>query len=158
MRSLGPALALVAGLIIACKKHDAATGPVAPLPGDGSASGSATPPGDPTPPPSNISDADLDKLMRDVMAYLGVLAGAVDAAGTDCPKMAAAIEKVTNEHTELISRAHTLDGDPSAEDRAEQWMKTNEAGIRPTFEKLFAGLKRCQSDAAVQAAMEKAGT
>lgn len=155
MKRIATVVLLLLGLV-ACKKQDSSPRPVAPLPDDGKGSGSAAP--DPTPAPSSMSDAEFDALMRDVIAYIEKVGGAVSAAGGDCAKMASGIEAVAAEHGGLIERTRALDEDASSEDRADAWMRAHEAEVKPIFEGLFAGLAPCQDDPGVQAAMEKMGT
>src|SRR5690349_18503709 len=100
-------LALALTLGASCKKKDAPTGPVAPLPdGNGSGSAAAPPPGDPTPPPSKMSDGEFDALMSDAVAFFKALGDAAAAANGDCPRMAAAIDQVITDHGDLMQRAH----------------------------------------------------
>jgi hypothetical protein len=150
-------LALAITLGASCKHKDAATGPVAPLP-DGSGSGSeatTTPPGDPTPPPSKMSDAEFDALMADAVAFFKALGDAAAGTGGDCPKMAAAIEQVITDHADLMERAHAIDEDPDSEDRGDAWMHAHEADVTPVFSKFFDELKKCQGDPSVEAAVKK---
>lgn len=149
------ALALTLALVIACKKKDTAPGPVAPLPDNAASKGSAPP--DPTPPPGDLSDAEFDSLMQEVIAMMRALSDAASAANGDCPKMAASLQKVNDEHHELHLRMHQLDDDPSAEDRADAWMKAHDAELAPMFEKLFKELGRCENDPEVMKAMEAMG-
>jgi hypothetical protein len=149
------ALVLWLSLVAGCKKS--APGPQEPQPG-GAGSGSGAAPADPTPPSRAMTDAEFDRIMRDVMAYMTALGDAAAEAKGDCPAMAAAIERVIGDHADLTGRAAQLDRDPTAEDRAEAWMKANDASARPTFEKLFAEVQKCGEDPAVQAAVEKIGS
>jgi hypothetical protein len=155
IRTIFLAFTLSLGLIAACTKS--ASGPQEPQPG-GAGSGSAAAPADPTPPSSAMTDAEFDQIMRDVMAYMTALGDAAAEAKGDCPAMAAAIERVIGDHTDLTARAARLDQDPTAEDRAEVWMKANDASARPAFERLFTEVEKCGQDPAVQAAVEKIGS
>jgi hypothetical protein len=149
-------LALALALVASCKKKDAPTGPVAPLPdGAGSGSEAAPPPGDPTPPPSQMSEAEFEALMRDAIAFFKALGDGAATANGDCPKMAAAIDQVVTDHADLMQRAHAIDEDPDAEDRGDAWMKAHEADVKPVFDKFFGELRKCQGDPAVEAAVEK---
>ncbi|HUQ03179.1 MAG TPA: hypothetical protein VM261_11840 [Kofleriaceae bacterium] len=155
-RTIRVALLLALLLGAACKKS--APGPQEPVPAGGSGSASAAAPVDPTPASSTVSDAEFDQIMHDVIAYMTALGNAAAGAKGNCPEMAAAIERVIGEHSDLTTRASQLDTDPTAEDRAEAWMKANDATARPAFDKLFAEVQKCEEDAAVQAAVAKIGS
>ncbi len=92
--------------------------------------------------------------MRETIDYLGKVSVAIAAAGTDCPAMADAIERVVGEHMTLIERALTLD-DPSMEDRSQDWLEAHADEVKPTFEKLFKGIESCGDHADVQQAVKK---
>lgn len=149
-------LALAIMLGASCKKKDAPTGPVAPLPdGNGSSSGVAPPPGDPTPPSSKMSDGEFDALMGDAVAFFKALGDAAAATNGDCPKMAAAIEQVITDHGDLMQRVQAVDADPDSEDRGDAWMHAHEAEVTPVFSKFFDEVKQCQGDPSVEAAVKK---
>lgn len=148
MPRLLAALALTLLVLASCSKPGPAR-PLAPLPEPGTGP-------DPTPAAATISDDELDALMRETVAYLGQVAAAVQGAGTDCPAMAAGIERVVDDHAALLERARTLD-DPSVEDRSEKWLDAHAAEVKPMFETLFEALEPCGQDPAVQAAVEKMG-
>lgn len=156
IRTIRVALLSALLLVGACKSST--PGPQTPGAGGGSGSAPAAAPVDPTPPASTMTDAELDRIMRDVIAYMTALGSAAAETKGDCPAMAAAIERVIGEHSDLTARAAQLDDDPTAEDRAEAWLKANDAAARPVFEKLFAEVQTCGADEAVQAAVAKIGS
>ena len=138
---------LACGLLAACGPKSTPA-PATPAP-------ATTTPAEPPASTQTISDADLEAIMRETVAMFTAVSDAVSAAGGDCAKVATGIEQAAGEHAELLQRAHALDEDPSATDRAEKWMGAHEAELKPVFERLFAGLEPCKDDPAVQAAMEK---
>lgn len=146
------AISLALALGAACSKHST---PAPVTPGTGDASTAAAMPADPTPPPGKLSDAELDALMRDTVAFFTDVADAITAAGSDCSKVAAGIERVVADSSALIERTREIDDDPDAQDRADAWMKSHDAELRPMFDRLFKGVEACRDDAAVDAALEK---
>lgn len=156
---LALALALVFAPIAACKKKDSSPGPMAPLPDDnaGSGSGSAQP-ADPTPPASDLSDADFEKLMQETMAFFTTLGNAMEAAGTNCPEMAASIRTTSSEHGDFLARVKKLDRDPSVGDRGEAWMQAHADTVKPVFAKIGEGMETCGENEDVRKAFDELGT
>lgn len=148
---------LIASLLLAAACKPSTPGPRAPASGNGASAAAATPSVEPTPPPSTTSEAELDQLMREIVAYVAALGDAAAATGGDCATMAVALERVIGEHGDLAARAARLDGDPTAEDRGEAWMKANDATARPVLMKLAGEVERCKDAPAVQAAMARIG-
>ncbi len=140
-------LALLAGCAGPAKAPTAAT-PPATRPG-------STSNAEPTPPPSTITDAELDTLLSDFNRFVTRVTTAVEGAGGDCGQIASGIERVVGEHGELLTRVGELGDDPAVEDRVAAWLTAHEREVKPVAERLWGYLAPCQPDPAVVAAVEK---
>lgn len=151
---------LVALALAACSKSTPPPATPAPRPISSSAIiAQATPPfhldTEAATPANRISDADLDKLMRDVVTFMGAIADEVGKAGGDCTQVAAAIERVTAANAELIVRTRALDDDDGAQGRADKWMEAHVDEIKPVFERLLVALQPCEQDEGVRRSVER---
>lgn len=145
MRSLLVAVSLAA--LVACK-------PSKPPEGGGARAVKAEPAPEPTPPPQALSDVELEQLMRDVSRLMSELADGVEATGGDCGAMAAAINRVVDNHAALLERMRTLK-DPAIEDRVQVWMNQHGDALNGFAVRAGTATERCAGDEAVGAAMER---
>lgn len=145
MRSLLVAVSLAA--LVACKPARAPAGA-------GTRTATPAPPPEPTPPPQELSDAELEQLMRDVTRMMSELADGVEATGGACGAMAAAIDRVVDDHAALLERMRGL-RDPAIEDRVQAWMLGSGDSVQGFQLRAAAATERCTDDDAVRAAMER---
>lgn len=149
MRSLLVAVALAAAVVVvACKPAKAPGG------AGGTRAAKPAPAPEPTPPPQELSDVELEQLMRDVGRLMSELADGVEAAGGDCGAMAAAIDRVVDNHAALLERMRALK-DPAIEDRVQVWMNQHGDALQGFAVRAGAATERCAGDEAVGAAMER---
>lgn len=149
--SLGLALA-------ACGKKSSTT-PTDPAvaSGAGSASAGTTEPTDPATPAGKAtpSDAELNAMFEQTLAFLSDMATAVGDNETDCKKMAVAIDAAMTKHQGLLAKAKTFEGNEEVDRRADEFMKAHEDEMVAAQGKMGAGLQACAGDPDVQKAMSR---
>ncbi len=148
------AVSLVAVAALACSKSKpASTTPPPPL--------TDKPAGDPPPdtaappPAATPSDAELAPMFEETLVFIEALATAVDGAGSDCGKMAVAINGVIDAHQPLLAKAKTYSGNHEVDEKANAFMNAHKDRVEAATAKLAPGMGACSDDPQVQAAMAK---
>jgi hypothetical protein len=140
-------LALASG---ACGKKSSTT-PTAPEPV------AKTEPTTPTEPakPGTPSDAELNAMFEQTLAFLSDMAAAVGDNEADCKKMATAIDATMTKHQDLLAKAKSFEGNEAVDKKADEFMKAHEEEMTAAQGKMGAGLQACMNDPDVQKAMSR---
>lgn len=97
------------------------------------------------------ADGAMDKMVS-IMEEMG---NAVDSAGGDCPKMASALEAVTNKHEsdlkDIKAQAEKMKGDKAA---SEEMMKKYGPRIEKVMPKMM-GMMKCADDPKMKEVQKK---
>ncbi len=122
------------------------TAPVAIAPGEPAPAGE-----DPGPRPASLSDEDI-ALADKLVGTIEKMAGAINAAGTDCPKVASAIKSMSGEMSSIAEQGKKLDEKIQSDAAAKKWFEATYAPkVMGTMSKVMGNT--CFSDKAVQEAM-----
>jgi hypothetical protein len=106
---------------------------------------------DPGPRPASLSDADI-ALADKLVGTIEKMATAISDAGTDCPKVAAAIKSMSAEMTSVAEQGKKLDERISGDEAAKKWFEATYAPkVMATMSKVSSNT--CFTDKAVQEAM-----
>ena len=147
-------LVLSLGLALgACGKKSSTT-PTAP---DPVAKTEPTTPTEPTEPakPGTPSDAELNAMFEQTLAFLGDMAKAVGDNEKDCKKMASAIDETMTKHMSLLQKAKSFEGNEDVDKKADEFMKAHESEMVAAQGKMGPGLQACAADPDVQKAMSR---
>lgn len=122
------------------------TAPAAIAPGEPAPAGE-----DPGPRPASLSDADI-ALADKLVGTIEKMAGAINEAGTDCPKVATAIKSMSGEMSSIAEQGKKLDEKIQNDAAAKKWFEATYAPkVMGTMSKVMGNT--CFSDKAVQEAM-----
>lgn len=116
--------------------------------------------------PAATLDAGVDAA-PDPAVLAGIADGLVETLATmaaittdsgDCPTMAAGLERLFDQATELFALARAQAADPLAARLLTAAMEERGPAVGPLVERIERGLARCQHDPAVARAMERMPT
>ncbi len=122
------------------------------------------PPAEPAPPPAEpapapavaaASDAELEALMAEAMGMFNAMGAVVDAAGSDCGKLAAGLDHVLDDNQEFMASARKWKGNADMDRRAEEWMKDHMNEMMPVMMKIGTAGQQCAADPAFAATMRR---
>lgn len=127
------------------------TAPTAVAPGEPAPAGDTPATADPGPRPASLTDADI-ALADKLVGTIEKMAGAINDAGTDCPKVATAIKSMSAEMTSVAEEGKKLDERIAGDEAAKKWFEATYAPkVMATMNKVMNNT--CFSDKAVQEAM-----
>jgi hypothetical protein len=141
-------LVLALGLVACAKKSPPAQEPVMVEQDPASAE-------DEAPPAAEVSDADIDALMNETIAFITALTESSEAVAGDCGQIATAIATQIDSHQDLITRARVYDNDESVQTRADAWMEAHQAEIDPIYQRMGAVIGPCADDPRVAEQFER---
>jgi hypothetical protein len=148
-------LILTLGFVVGCggKKSDTTPAPAV-------ASEPATVPAEPATPTepataATPSDAELDAMFTQTLAFLSDMATAVGSNEKDCAKMAVALDAVMTKHKDLLAKAKSFEGNAEVDRKADEFMSAHEGEMLAAQQKLGTGLQACAADPGVQKAMAR---
>ena len=140
-------------VLAACGKKSSTT-PTAPEPVAKTEPATPTEPTEPA-KPATPSDAELNAMFEQTLAFLSDMASAVSENEKDCKKMAVAIDATMTKHQSLLAKAKEFDGNDAVNDKADAFMKAHESEMTAAQGKMGAGLQACAGDPDVQKAMSR---
>ncbi|MBL8624592.1 MAG: hypothetical protein JNK64_25005 [Myxococcales bacterium] len=118
----------------------------------------APPPAEPTPPPADArvpTDAEVEAVMRQAMAMFIAVGDAVDAAGSDCGKLAAGIDATIDANREFVAVSRTWKDNPAMDQKIEVWMQAHMDDVMPHVMKVSNAGQTCAGQPAFDAAMKR---
>ncbi len=109
------------------------------------------PAADPGPRPASLSDDDI-ALADKLVTAIEKMASSINAAGTDCPKVAEAIKSMSGEMTTIAEQGKKLNEKMESDEAAKKWFEATYAPkVMGTMGKVMNNT--CFADKAVQDAM-----
>ena len=100
----------------------------------------------PAPPPGVVTDAQLEETMAKELVMFDAMAAAVDAAGTDCGRMADGLNMVFNDNVSLIAEERRYRESKEMKQRSEAWRKAHMELLLGPMMKIGTAMLECASD------------
>jgi hypothetical protein len=165
-------LALCCALAAACGKGDrndppagadltgapAAGGPrppATPPANDSALRGPAGDAGAATTPPAPLTAAQVDELGERMLSVIEAVAAAIEASGTDCAKMATAVDQVMTERADTLAAIRAQSQAAVDDTRLESWVGGHQDRVQAAIARLGPGMKRCGADPRLQDAFSR---
>lgn len=117
------------------------------------------PPTEPAPPPAadtgGPTDAEVEAMMGQAMAMFVAMGDAVDAAGSDCLKLAAGLNATLDANRAFLASAKQWKGNPAMDAKAEAWMKDHMDEFMPHAMKVGTAGQTCAGKPEFDAVMKR---
>ncbi|MEZ4364036.1 MAG: hypothetical protein R3B48_27940 [Kofleriaceae bacterium] len=129
-----------------------AAGEAAKMAGEAAAAAAAAVPSeDPGPRPASLTDEDV-AIFDKMVGSIETMTKSIEAAGSECPKVAEAIKAISNDVNAIAEQGKKLDEKMQADEAAKSWFEKTYA---PRFMGAFQSFQAnpCARDAAVLEAM-----
>ncbi len=113
---------------------------------------------EPTPPAADAgapTDAEVEAMMGQAMAMFAAMGDAVDAAGSDCGKLAASLDATLDAHGEFLASAKRWKGNAAMDQKAEAWMQAHMDDVMPHVMKVATAGQTCTGQPAFDAVMKR---
>lgn len=127
-------------------------GDPAPVAGSAAAPGPAAGSAATGPKSSDLSDADFEKLMQQVVQFYTALGDAMASAGADCKVMAKNLKTTGEKYKPLLARLRGFADADAAAARAEAWVNAHQDQVKPAITRMGEGMAKCKDDPAIQEA------
>jgi hypothetical protein len=116
------------------------------------------PPTEPAPAPADNrepTDAEVEAMMGQAMAMFVAMGDAVDAAGSDCQKLAAGLNATLDANRAFLASAKQWKGNPAMDAKAEAWMKDHMDEFMPHAMKVGTAGQTCSGKPEFDAVMKR---
>ena len=117
------------------------------------------PPTEPAPPPAadtgGPTDAEVEAMMAQAMTMFIAMGDAVDAAGSDCGKIAAGLSATLDANREFLATAKQWKGNTAMDQKAEAWMQVHMNELMPHVMKVGTASQTCAGQPAFDAVMKR---
>lgn len=116
------------------------------------------PPTEPEPAPADNrepTDAEVEAMMAQAMTMFIAMGDAVDAAGSDCGKIAAGLSATLDANREFLATAKQWKGNAAMDQKAEAWMQVHMNELMPHVMKVGTASQTCAGQPAFDAVMKR---